>query len=87
MIRKKEAIKFKIQQFNSKEESAPLHSTESEEKNQLKRQLHDILTQEKIIWKQRSHVSWLKHGDQNMKCFHIMAMARTRKNSITYLEH
>ena len=87
VIKKKEKIKRRIQHLDIREENFGLRTTEVEERTNLKNQLHAILLQEEIIWKQRSPITWLKHGDQNTRFFHVMASVRKRKNTIAYLEH
>ena len=32
------------------------------------------------MWQQRSHIQWLKNGDQNTKFFHGTATQRKRRN-------
>lgn len=48
----------------------------------LKRQIDDLLINEKIYRRQSSRVVWLKEGDKNTKFFHSKATARKRKNRI-----
>jgi hypothetical protein len=46
-----------------------------------------LLEQEELYWYNRSHDTWLLHGDLNTKYFHRVASGRKRKNTILSLEH
>jgi hypothetical protein len=52
----------------------------------INRRLDELLLREEIMWKQRSRVSWLKHGDQNTRYFHRKACWRAKKNRIKRLK-
>ena len=41
---------------------------------------------EKISWRQKSRITWLREGDKNTKFFHRVANARRRVNTIFRLE-
>lgn len=56
-------------------------------KGDLKVELDVILNQEEILWRPRSRVQWLEHGDRNTRYFHIQASARRRKNTICRIEY
>jgi hypothetical protein len=42
--------------------------------------------QEKILWKKKSRVQWLKEGERNTKFFHRATMHWRHVNIITHLE-
>lgn len=48
----------------------------------LLERLTEIRNQEKIYWRQRSWLQWLKEGDDNTKFFHAVANGRKNKNFI-----
>ena len=73
--------------MDRREEFRLLRKTGREERVSIERQLHDLLFQEEIIWKQHLWVNLLKHGDQNICFFHIMASSRKHKNTISFLEY
>ena len=60
--------------------------SDGEEIKWVKSQIHNILLDEEIYWKQRSRVDWLKEGDKNTKYFHAKASSRRRKNKIWDIE-
>ena len=54
------------------------------------KKLHDdilvLKIREETMWKQRSHLEWLKGGDQNTRYFHCKANQRNKSNYIIGLE-
>ena len=46
------------------------------------RSLDALLLKQEIFWHRCSQVSWLKHGDKNIKYFHSKASQRWRRNFI-----
>lgn len=48
----------------------------------LRRELNILLEKESQMWRQRSRLKWVAHGDQNTKYFHGVATQRKRKNFI-----
>jgi len=51
----------------------------------LKEKLLALLRQQKIYWKQRGTIKWVKFGDEGSKFFHANATIKHRKNLITVL--
>jgi hypothetical protein len=47
--------------------------------------LVELYHREEIMWRQRSRVDWLTHGDKNSKFFHQRASMRRKKNMIKAL--
>ena len=51
----------------------------------LKSELNALYDKEEQMWKQRSRIWWLKHGDQNTTFFHGSTTQRKRRNFIRRL--
>ena len=49
------------------------------------KELSDALKAEKMFWKQKSRVFWLREGDKNTKKFHALTKQRRERNKITQL--
>lgn len=75
-----------LQNFNQREEVAPLSQDHLIQHKELKGKLKKLALLGEIKWKQRSCIQWLKEGDHNTKFIHQMASARQRKNFIHSLE-
>ncbi|KAH9751258.1 putative ribonuclease H protein [Citrus sinensis] len=52
----------------------------------LKRELESILSQEEILWFQKSRRDWIEFGDRNTKYFHRQTIQRRRQNQIVMLK-
>lgn len=75
LLEKLKEFRFKGMQYNS-----------GEEIKIVKRQIHNILVDEKIYWKQRSRADWLKEGDKNTKIFPCKSLLIEEKNKIWGIE-
>ena len=53
-----------------------------EKRKEVGAQLDVLLEREEIMWKQRSRIQWLQHGDKNTKFFHSYAKHRGKINSM-----
>jgi hypothetical protein len=47
--------------------------------------LSNLLHQQRIYWKQRSSIKWVRLGDENTRFFHANATIRHRRNITTSL--
>ncbi|CAN1253995.1 Transposon TX1 uncharacterized 149 kDa protein [Linum perenne] len=52
----------------------------------LERQLSEALCQEKLFWKQKARIRWLKEGDCNTAYFHKVVATRRARNHIHALK-
>ncbi|XP_059429232.1 uncharacterized protein LOC132163048 [Corylus avellana] len=78
IIRRKTAI---LEELQTKPRE-PNHQAEEE----IKAELHGLLEQEDLKWRQRAKVEWLKNGDWNTKYFHACAKQRMRRNQVTSIK-
>ena len=67
-------------------EEAGLYSTNPTKIEKLRDEIQLLKVKEETMWKQRSHVEWLKEGDQNMRYFHCRANHHNKRNYILGLE-
>ena len=51
------------------------------------KELDALRLKQEIYWAQRSRISWLKHGNKNIKFFHSKASQRKRRNFIQGIDH
>ena len=56
-----------------------------DQEHKVNQQMADRKRQEEILWKQKSHVQWLKEGERNTKFFHRATIQRRHSNKITHL--
>lgn len=65
-----------------------LQSREHVDRTQVRQsELHSLLEQEDLHWRQCSKEQWLKSGDRNTKFFHASVNQRRRKNLINEITH
>lgn len=57
------------------------------EYDKAKKQLHLVLDQKEIFWRQRSKQLWLRAGDKNTRYFHKSCSKRMQSNHIQRLRN
>lgn len=73
--------KIKLKALRQKRDPQSIADYES-----TRKQLHLILDQQEIFWRQRSKQLWLQAGDKNTKYFHASCNKRKRNNHIQRLK-
>lgn len=68
-------------------ESRQLTQQELDLRVVLKGMLLALAAIQRIRWRQRSRLVWIRVGDANTKLFHLRANGRRRKNHIPFLHH
>jgi hypothetical protein len=64
--------------------SGPLRMGLSHEENiKATDKIMELNHREEVMWKQRSHVTWLAEGDMNTRFFHLRTTKRRRRNKIS----
>jgi hypothetical protein len=74
-----------LKQELSRLRSLPMRVGPSHTEIKISDRLVELYHREEIMWRQRSRVDWLSHGDKNSKFFHQRASMRRRKNMIKSL--
>jgi len=77
-----EALKL----LDAKEEEYGLSEVEISEKAVVRSQIHNLLSLEEVLWRQKSRMLCIKEGDNNIKFFHKVANSRRRYNYISMVE-
>ena len=72
-----------IQRFLEKRHSRSLSKLETK----LKRDLEKVLTQEEVLWFQKSWREWIVYRDRNKAFFHQNAIDRRRRNRIDMIKN
>ncbi|XP_074277180.1 uncharacterized protein LOC141600825 [Silene latifolia] len=52
----------------------------------LRRELHEVLEQEELLWYQKSRLEYIKDGDRNTSYFHVSTLIKRWGNKITTLK-
>lgn len=55
--------------------------------SKLKSELEEVLTQEELLWQQKSIQDWIMHGDRNTSYFHQKTINRRRHNRIEAIKN
>ena len=55
--------------------------------NHLIKDLDVVLEQERDLWVLKSRINWMILGDRNTSFYHILALARRKRNSITAIKN
>ncbi|XP_066341744.1 uncharacterized protein [Miscanthus floridulus] len=78
-------IKLVISFLDCIEEWRDLSIEEWNFKAMISEKLSELLHQQRLYWRQRGTIKWVKLGDENTKFFHANASIRHRRNMITSL--
>lgn len=82
---RKEDILNQIAHWENIQKQRSLTDDEMLQKVNLSMEFEEVPKREESVWKQRSRVQWLKHGDQNTKFFNRTATSHKRFNSMEQL--
>ena len=63
-------------------EEAGLYSTNPALIEKLRDDFQMLKVKEETMWRQRSHIEWLKEGDRNTRYFHYRVNQRNKRNYI-----
>jgi hypothetical protein len=83
---KRQQLECNLQSFDEKEVSSFLTPEERVSREACKSELEKLALLEKVSWRQKSRVLWLKEGDNNTKFFHQMANSHRRNNYMERVE-
>ena len=76
-----------ITNIDAIEQEEVLSSDLSAQRVLRKGELEELILREKIHWRQKVKVKWVKDGDYNSKFFHKVANDRRNRNFIKFLEN
>jgi hypothetical protein len=84
-----QATEKKIQEKSQKLVHFQMKDGESARKEEalIKGEIHDLLEQEEVKWKQRAKEDWLRYGDRNTKYFHACATQKKRRNTVEQIKN
>ncbi|KAG9441971.1 hypothetical protein H6P81_017825 [Aristolochia fimbriata] len=78
-------LQLQVDALDAREEGTPLSLEEFSERNMASHCLRNLISHERIIWKQRARYRWLKEEDANTRFFHAIASARRQSNRVSSL--
>ena len=70
----------------TKAEEADLYRSNPAHIYQLRDEIQVLKNREEAMWQQRSHIDWLKGGDQNSRYFHCRSNQRNKRDFILGFE-
>ncbi len=83
---KRQQLECDLQFFDEKEGNSFLTSEERVLRETCKSELEKLALLEEVSWREKSHVLWLKEGDNNTKFFHQMVNSHRRNNYMERVE-
>ena len=84
---RKKSILNEIANFDAIEQGGGLTSELLVQRALRKGELEELILREKIHWRQKARVKWVKEGDYNSKFFHKVVNDRRNKKYIKVLEN
>ena len=84
---RKKNILDEIANIDAIEQEGVLSSDLSAQRVLRKGELEELILREKIHWRQKVKVKWVKDGDYNSKFFHKVANGKRNRNFIKFLEN
>ncbi|CAM9001934.1 unnamed protein product [Rhodiola kirilowii] len=78
-----ERLKLKLEKIRR----SPRTEENCRMEDELSAEIDEWLAREEMLWRQRSRVEWLNHGDKNTKYFHARATQRKKKNHIARIRN
>ncbi|XP_028795232.1 uncharacterized protein LOC114750796 [Neltuma alba] len=84
--RRKEHLYHRLEKLNTKIDMSGSSEQLDQAKKELWAQIEEVLSQEEVMWLQKSRCNWYHQGDHNTKYFHSLASSRQRHNKIEALK-
>ncbi|KAH9727251.1 hypothetical protein KPL70_008594 [Citrus sinensis] len=85
IFKRKKQLLARIGGIQKALESKPLRSLYRLEAN-LKQKLEELLSQEELLWYQKSRRDWISYGDRNTSFFHQKTITRRARNRINAIK-
>lgn len=83
----KKCLLTELNSLDSESENKSLSEAESNRLSKIWLELHSLLNQEEVYWKQRSRATWLKESGSNTRYFHHLTNGRRNKTFIPRIRH